>query len=485
MPRPNVLIFMTDHQRGDTVLDGNACITPNVDRIRKNGVTFSEAFCPAPHCCPARATFFTGLYPTQHGIWHNVEVGNAITRDLADGVRTWSEDFREAGYRMKYSGKWHVSMSESPADRGWDVCPGTRGDYSNKKPGSRWEQFEKLAGKTEPAERGEGMIINPGYPVFTLYGTREEPSEPRGDAAVVKEAVDAMEALHAEGSETPWCLYAGCIGPHDPYNVPQRFLDMYDIDDIKLPESYWDKMEDKPGFYRKTRDLFDQLSEDEARQAVRHFLAYCTYEDELFGKLLDKLEELGEADNTIVIYCSDHGDYNGEHGLWAKGVPCFRGAYHVPLVMQWPAGMAEPGRVVDELVSLADVAPTLMEAAGLPAEREMVGESLIPFLKNAQRSGWRDKMFTQTNGNELYAIQRAVFTKKRKMVYNGFDYSELYDLEKDPHEMVNLVNDPDYADDVRRMMGDIWRFARDTGDTCINPYILVRFANYGPAVAFE
>jgi arylsulfatase A-like enzyme len=476
---------MTDHQRGDSVLDDNPCITPNTDRIKKNGVTFSEAFCPSPHCCPARATFFTGLYPTQHGIWHNVAVGNAITRSLNEGVRTWSEDFREAGYRMMYSGKWHVSHTQSPVDCGWDVCPSTGGDYSGKLPGNHWPNFEKLAQQPPRGERREAEIDMPGYPDFLLYGTRELPPEPKGDSRVVREAVEAMDALCAEDSDEPWCLYAGCIGPHDPYFVPQRFLDMYDINDIKLPESYKDKMEDKPGFYRKTRDIFDQLSEDEARQAVRHFLAYCTFEDELFGRLLDKLEELGEADNTIVIYCSDHGDYNGEHGLWAKGVPCFRGAYHVPLVMQWPAGTTEPGRVVDELVSLADVAPTLMEAAGIPVEREMVGESLMPFMKNEQPDDWRDKMYTQTNGNELYAIQRAVFTKERKMVYNGFDYSELYDLEKDPHEMVNRIDDPEYADDVRRMMSDIWRFARDTGDTCINPYIMVRFAPYGPAVAFE
>jgi len=88
--KPNILIFMTDHQRGDSVL-GKA-IMPNSDSLRDKGITFSETFCPSPHCCPARATFFTGLYPPQHNIWHNVEVGNAITRDLADGVRTWSHE---------------------------------------------------------------------------------------------------------------------------------------------------------------------------------------------------------------------------------------------------------------------------------------------------------------------------------------------------------------------------------------------------------
>ena len=101
MLRPNILIFMTDQQRGDTVLPTGQARMPNIDRFRAEGVTFGETFCPSPHCCPSRATFMTGLYPAQHGIWHNVNVGNAITRTLASGVRTWCEDLSEHGYRMR------------------------------------------------------------------------------------------------------------------------------------------------------------------------------------------------------------------------------------------------------------------------------------------------------------------------------------------------------------------------------------------------
>lgn len=478
---PNILIFMTDHQRGDSVL-GRA-IMPNSDRLRAQGVTFTEAFCPAPHCCPARATFFTGLYPTQHGVWHNVEVGNAISRGLADGVKTWSEDLRDAGYRMWYSGKWHVSQTESPADRGWNCCPGTPSDYGNRKPGNRWPRYRELAERGGDDSRGSGQILTPGYPPFTICGTLDE--EKHGDTHVVRQAVAKMKELAEESSDRPWCLYAGCIGPHDPYNVPQKYLNMYDIDDIELPPNFHDEMRDKPNFYRRTRDIFSQLSEEEHRRAILHFLAYCTYEDALLGQLLEALEKTGQAENTIVIATSDHGDYMGEHGLWAKGVPCFRGAYHVPLIVRWPAGIEKPGSTVDELVSLADIAPTVLDVAGVAPDREFVGESLLPFFKGESPGEWRDMFFTQTNGNELYAIQRACFNKAFKMVYNGFDYDELYDLEKDPHELTNVVDAPEYAETVRRMMKRIWQFAHATGDTCINPYIMVRFARYGPAIAFE
>jgi len=482
VPRPNVLIFMTDHQRGDTVLPDGPAKTPNAAALAAEGVTFSQAFCPSPHCCPCRATFMTGLYPTQHGVWHNVDVANAISRGLAPGVRTWCEDFAGAGYRMHYHGKWHVSHYESPADRGWEN--GEPGEWSDRPLPNRWPGFEKLASKPEraPEDRGEGEIVMPGYPPYTLYGTNQGN---RGDVKVTEQGVESLKALAAEETDRPWCLFVGCTGPHDPYFVPQKFLDMYDLDDIELPPNFRDDLRDKPNFYRRTRDIFDQLTDREHKEAIRHYLAYCSFEDDLLGRLLRTLDETGEAANTIVINVSDHADYAGEHGLYSKGVPCFRGAYHVPLVVRWPEGIAAPGRTVDEFVSHADMAPTLLEAAGIEAGREFTGSSLMPFMKNERPAEWRDMLFTQTNGNELYAIQRAAFDQDWKMVYNGFDYDELYDLKNDPHETRNVVDDPANREVVSRMMRRIWRFAHETGDTCINPYIMVRFAQYGPAHAFR
>jgi len=482
--KPNLLIFMTDHQRGDTVLPSSPCITPNIDRLAREGVTFSETFCPSPHCCPSRATFMTGLFPAEHGVWHNVDVANAISRGLNEGVRTWCEDYRDAGYRMHYSGKWHVSHHESPVDRGWNVCPGTEGDYSGRGVyvSDRWDTYRKIAAEPEPTEREEAQILRPGFPQFRLYGTSDGN---KGDERVVDEGLAALNQVTTEESDDPWCLYVGCGGPHDPYYVPQRFLDMYDPDEIELPPNFADEMADKPNFYRRTKDLFDQLTEQEHREGIRHFLAYCTFEDELFGKLLTKLEESGQADNTIVMYCSDHGDYMGEHGLWAKGLPCFRGAYHVPMVMRWPQGISNPGRTEDALVSLADMAPTFLDAADIAPEGEFTGRSLMPFLRGESVSDWRDVLYTQSNGNELYGIQRSVFGKDYKFVYNGFDYDELYDLRNDPHELCNVVGDPQYQDVVRQSMRRIWQFSHRTGDTCINPYIMVRFAQYGPAEAFR
>ena len=323
MRRPNILIFMTDHQQGATMLKENPCITPNIDRFRQKSVTFTHAYCPAPHCCPSRATFFTGLYPSQHGVWNNVNVSNALSRGLYDGVRTFSEYLRDSGYNLYFSGKWHVSR--------------------------------------------------PGYPRYRQYGKDENPF---GDFEVVQAAVNKLRTIG--GEENPFVLYVGPLGPHDPYIVPQRFLDMYPKGTIRLPGSFDDPMLDKPVLYRRTRSRYDQLTRSEQEESLRHYYAFCSYEDYLFGLLMDALEKSGKKEETVILYVSDHGDYAGSHGLWAKGLPSFREAYHV-CAMMGGAGIKNPGRLENALVSWGDFAPTFLEWAGVAVPQQMVGRSLASF----------------------------------------------------------------------------------------------------------
>jgi arylsulfatase A-like enzyme len=231
--------------------------------------------------------------------------------------------------------------------------------------------------------------------------------------------------------------------------------------------------------------IFGQLSEREVREGIRHFWAYCSYLDDLFGKILQGLEATGQAENTLVLFCSDHGDYCGEHGLFAKGIPCFKGAYHVPAVIRYPAYLENPGRRVDEFVSLADFAPTFIEAAGSSTERHFAGASLMPFLRDDKPQNWREAIFTQCNGVELYYSQRSVMTSEYKYTFNGFDFDELYDLRTDPHEMKNLADHPDYQNVKKEMCRKLWQFAYNEDDTLINPYITTGLAPYGPAVIFE
>jgi len=486
--KPNILVFMTDQQRGDSAQPGapGKAVTPRLDAFRAEGVAFSRAFCPAPHCCPSRASFLTGLYPSEHGIWNNVCVQNALSTDMKPEARCWSERLAEAGYELRFSGKWHASRERGPADFGWReglVTAGAR-RHGQGVMGLTWEGYREMAERESARQesrepRGEGVIERPGYGDMTLYGVRENPFK---DEDVVRSGIEQLREAAASGK--PWIQYVGTLGPHDPYAPPQWALDLYDPDEIRLPESFDDAMADKPSLYRRMRRRFGSLSREEHREAVRHYLAFCSYEDHLFGLVLDALEETGQVENTLVLFCSDHGDYVGEHGLWAKGLPAFESCYHVPAVVRWPAGLRGPGREVDAFVDLVDWGPTFLEAAGLEPAGRMSGRSLAPFLRGETPSDWRQAHFRQTNGNELYGIQRSVRTRRWKYVYNGFDEDELYDLETDPGETRNLDAEPDLRETKEALCAAMWRFASEHGDTCINSYVTVSLAPAGPAAAF-
>lgn len=482
--KPNIIVFMTDQQNASTIKADSIAKTPNLDEFIKKSTYFTDSYCPSPHCCPCRATFFSGLYPSQHGVWNNVEVDNALSRGLYDGLTLFPEVLRDGGYNTYFSGKWHVSALEGPGDRGFNKVAreviSNFGRIKNPNVPTRCE-WNLIDSKPERANKGNekkepGRIIKEGYPSFYTFGTDENPF---GDTTTVDVA---CKEINEYKEDKPLFMYVGTTGPHDPYFPPQEFIDMYDINDIKLPENFKDDMMDKPALYRRTKDQYD-LSEQEHKQAILNYLAFVTYEDYLFGKLLKCINDKGIADNTIIIYLTDHGDYMGAHGLWAKGLPCFKEAYNICAVVGG-AGIAK-GKTVDSLVSLADFAPTIIELAGLENPVKMTGKSLVGFLHNDDPKDWRTEMFTQTNGNEVYGIQRAVWNKKWKYVYDSFDYDELYDLEKDPLELHNVAKCAKNKAVIRDMCKKMWKFGYSTNDACNCGYIMVRLAPYGPGIINE
>lgn len=483
--KPNILVFMTDQQLSDTILPSNRTKTPNIDNFRQRAVQFTNAYCPAPHCCPSRATFFTGLYPSEHNIWNNVEVCNALSRRVFDGITMFPQELKSAGYQTYFSGKWHVSGYEGPLDRGFDEVLNEvttnygRNMQKNIPYTQDWDNYysDNETIDNEHTVKEFGRIIRQGYPSYYQFGVEKNPF---GDSDTVAVACDKISSYQ---SENPFFMYVGTTGPHDPYCPPQEFLDMYDLDDIHLPNTFSDRMLDVPALYRRTRDAF-QLTEEEHRESLRRYMAFCSYEDSLFGKLLDSLETKGILEDTIIIYLSDHGDYAGAHGLWAKGLPCYREAYNICAVIGGGIVTAQ-GTRNNELVSLADFAPTILELAGVETNTSFTGKSLVPFLLNETVSDWRTEIHTQTNGNEIYGIQRAVWNKKWKYVFNGFDYDQLYDLENDPDETKNLINQPELRPVIKEMCKKLWQFAREHKDNCTCPYIMVALAPYGPGILLE
>lgn len=511
---PNILIFMPDQQNGATVLPDSHVQAPNMRRFLRNSVAFTSAHCPAPHCCPSRASFMSGLYPSEHGVFNNVTTDTAIHPNPYPGTPFWGQWLKAAGYNMGYSGKLHVGRDITPESCGFEnVCALEQDSLpiNLARKAQQWKQAR--AESADPASRRPGEILRPKWTGLQLYKTLPN-TGPKGyeglqDDKVVQAGIEAMKRM-ASGSQ-PWCLMVSNSGAHDPYNVPQRFVDMYDLDRIELPASFHDTLDDKPRVYQRQRyQYWSQLSDPETRDSLRHYYARCTMQDAMFGELLHALDQTGQAENTIVIYVSDHGDYHAAHGLWMKGVPSFREAYHIPAVVRWPHGIRRPGREVDAFVDQVDWGPTILEACGVAPAKKLSGRSLMPWLRDEPPSGWRDATFTQMNGVELYYTQRIVMTREWKYVYNGFDYDELYDLKNDPHETRNLAfpdlatkrkavlqgagltpsgalpwpNFPTRLDSVRKnLLEQMWTFAAEHNDTIFNPYGTVALAPLGPGLS--
>ena len=449
-------------------------------------------------------------YPSEHGVFNNVSTNTAIHENPYPGTPFWGNDLRRAGYQLGYSGKLHVGRDLTPENCGFEnLCNLEQDTYTSKADDRARGLAKAKLDSSQIHERAPGEIIRPGWPNLQLYKTLPD-SGPNGyddlaDAKIVRAGIDGMRRM-AQRKE-PWCLMVSNSGSHDPYNAPKRFVDQYNLNEIKLPESYSDLLDDKPRVYQRQRyQYWAQLSKDESRQALLHYYAKCTLQDALFGELLDALEATGQANNTIVVYTSDHGDYAAAHGLWMKGVPSFQEAYHVPAIIRWPQLTSSRGKRIDAFVEHVDFGPTFLEAAGIQSSASVSGRSLLPWIRGEQPAEWRDATFFQLNGVELYYTQRIVMTKTHKYVYNGFDYDELYDLKADPHEVHNLAFPdlrkernldessnaqtrppwpelPHLHEEARKTLVErIWKFALAHDDTIFNPYGTVALAPYGPGL---
>ncbi len=491
--KPNFLIFMIDQVPQDFFRPGHPCRMDRVQALAREGLSFDHAYTPSPHCCPARATFMTGLYPTRHGVFNNIDTNTAFQHNLNPGVKVFSEGLVDSGYRCALAGKWHITNDRTPGDCGM----------------TEYGSFAKKEKRPSPEHPGSLQPPFPATPKIRRKGWPDSPA--RGPAlkdvtveqtpwyaSTIEPGIQALKDLTAQAD--PWCLFVSTDMNYGT-PVPAEIAALYDPEKIELPASHGDNLADKPRIYqRMRRQLWDQLDEHEKKKSLAHYYALCTLQDRYFGKLLDALDASGQADDTVALFLSDHGDYGFAHGLAHMGIPGFRQAYNVPAVMRWPNGIKNPGRRVEAFVTLADFAPTFLDLAGHQSDTTFTGRSLRPHLEDQPTPpDWPDAVFSQTKGNECYFTQRIVSTKRHKYVANWFDYDELYDLENDPDEMVNLAFpkeadlDPQTPTDapwpplspewdaVRKdLLSRMWRFAESQDDIVFNSYLPVAFPPYGP-----
>jgi choline-sulfatase len=465
MTQPNLLFLMTDGQRADTVGPGTLCHMPNLNELATNGARFDRCYAPNPICSPTRASLMTGLLPHSHGMVDCTHTVEPYRAKLKADLPFWSQALQAAGYHTGYFGKWHIERSQRLENFGFDTY--------------EVESYHKLQGLVERDEQmhPRGMVQQKGYRDFLLYGVVDGPVEATPEYQLYSDGIQFLEQA-AQDPSRPWALFLSSEAPHDPWVVPRTYYERYDPVSIPRPPSFDDDLSGRPAIYRRLQRIWRQLEWHQFAQAIACHYAFCSLVDDQIGRILATLRASGQAENTIVVFTADHGDYLGAHRLMLKGVPAFEEAYRVPLILSGPGVPA--GRQVEEIVSLIDLAPTLIgltTGGHFPCQ----GRSLLPLLQ-PQVSEWRSQAFAEFHGQRFFYTQRVLWQDNYKYVFNGFDEDELYDLEADPHEMHNLAQNPPHRSVLEQMAGRMWEITRQTGDFNMYQaqYGMFRFAPVGP-----
>src|SRR5579884_3101246 len=446
--RPNILHIQSDQQQWATIAGRSGCHTPNLNRLAESGMLFERSYTPSAVCCPARAMLLSGSYHWHNGVYNQVHSAPSVHRDMFADVVLYSQRLRDAGYRLGYVGKWHASWERGPLQFGYTEVA----DLNSYKNARRDNEEHSI-----PVERAPGklkrtpakMMQWPGSEPFPMWGYVEGPEEATPDHYRTDCAIAVLNRLANAGQ--PWLLEAQYIEPHDPYFPLKKYYDRYDPRAIPIPKSFYDKFNGKPGLHRRESEIWGHVTEADYRQGRAAYFAYTEQLDAQIGRLLDALDRTGQAENTMVVFTTDHGDMNGAHRMWIKGWIPYEECYRVPLIVRWPGHIAA-GSKTQRLAVTHDLAHTYVAAAAARAMPFADGFALQPLFENPNRTDWpAERMFAYYGGEYLYT-QRIAMTDRFKYVFNGFDIDEMYDLRDDPEEMWNVAYDSEYrryADDMR------------------------------------
>ncbi len=465
---PNILWICTDQQRFDTLgCYGNPWVTtPNIDRLAASGVLFEHAYCQNPLCTPSRASFLTGRYPRTTRTRQN---GQSIPEDEVLVTRMLAE----SGYYCGLAGKLHLSAAHPSvaAVRERRIEDGYTEFYWSHHPDREWPTADYNIWLAERGYKfGREWFEDSRY-VQTSMPEELHQTTWCADRAIefierhARPASDGGAAADESGQSEPWLFSANIYDPHHPFDPPEEYLRPYldRLDEIPLPNYVEGELANKPlfqqidhtgaygglpGFYS-----YDRMDERDHRQVTAAYWAMVDLIDVQVGRILDSLERTGQRENTLVIFMSDHGELLGDHGIYLKGPFFYEPSIRVPLIFSWP-GVIEQNVRSKALVELVEIAPTLLDLAGLPRYSGMQGISLEKLLTGEEpASRLRDNIYCEHYGttypepgrNSVYATM--LRTERYKLVVmHGMVTGELYDLREDPNETVNHYADPAYFD---------------------------------------
>jgi arylsulfatase A-like enzyme len=443
--RPNILLILPDQMRGSAMgCDGNVDVkTPNIDRMAAEGVLFRRTYANVPVCCPARAILLTGTYPHVNGM-----IANDLR--LRESELTIAKILRDAGYRTGFVGKWH--LDGGPREPGF--VP----------PGPRRQGFEFWA-----AYSCHHQHFMPSYFRDTPDRIVVPKFEPEASCDF------AIEFLRSQPRDQPFFLTVQMGPPHNPYGAPEDYMKLYDPEKLTLPKNWQPDSEVRPAVPAIPPNLRQpgmpaaRYVKTGGKEEIAAYYAAITAIDDQVGRLLQTLKEIGQDENTIILFTSDHGDMLGSHGMRRKRKPHEESA-RVPGIMRWPAQIPK-GRAVDTLFSLVDMPPTLLALAGLAVPARMQGADLSPVALGRTTRGPDAvllQIFVPFNPDQVHAPWRGIVTDRHTYARYEKEPWVLFDNQVDPWQMTNLAKDPKYAElgaeldaklaALMRRNGDAWSF---------------------------
>lgn len=440
MAKRQVVFIMTDSQRKDMVgCYGNPDMkTPHLDRLAEEGIRFERGYCAQPVCGPGRAAIFTGTYPHSNSSW-----GNSMP--IGDNVKTVGQRLRDNGLHTAYIGKWHLDGGDyfgvGRCPDGWDP------DY--------WYDMRCYLEELTDDERlrsRQASTNREGISADFTFGHR-----------CSNRAIDFLEK-HADED---FLLAVSYDEPHGPFLCPPPYSEMYADYEFPKSENIWDTLEGKPDYQRVWAGNSPDQDKDALTIKRPDYFGCNSFVDAEIGRVIDAVD--AQTPDALVIYISDHGDFLHSHCLSGKGPAAYDEIANTPFILRWP-GRAPSGAVCHHPVSHIDLVPTIMEAVDLSIPNLLEGNSLLPTIRDPEVSV-NDAVFIEFARYEIdhdgfggFQPLRACFDGRYKMSINLLSSDELYDLETDPGEMINLIDSPDHAEIRDRLHDRILDWMNDTRD---------------------
>lgn len=460
--KPNIVFILTDQQRIDTIKENgfDHMETPNLDRLVKGGAMFENMYVTAPSCAPSRASLFSGVYPHTNGVYRNDEPWNYC----------WVQELADAGYRCVNVGKMHTMPIEG--NFGFHerhVVENKDRDHPNLPFYlDNWDKALKTRGAYKPSR--VTYRERPDYRKSLGAFVWEQDEDLHPDVFVGETACWWLERY--PGSE-PFFLQVGFPGPHPPYDPTQKYLDKYLCKDLPEPVGL-DVIDNQPEPLQALRKNhltqdhdavvhLDNPTKEQLQRQRAHYYANVTMIDAQVGNILDALEERGVLDNTIIIFTSDHGDCLNDHGHSQKW-NMYEQSVHVPAILWFPKNVTA-GKKIENLVSLFDFGPTVLEYAGVDIPNWMEAKTLVPIVEG-ESDKHRERVFAEhtddaiLTGTEFMTMIREGTWKL--VHFLDHDEGQLFDLATDPTECANLWNDKTHFDVKQRLLNEILRWRTES-----------------------